>query len=51
LGHPSDARVTRHIYADTQSPWDHVCEDLPKLAAQDDELQIDLLRAELSPDS
>lgn len=30
LDNPSAARVTSHIYADTQLPWYKVCEDLPK---------------------
>ena len=50
LDRPQDARMSRHIYADTQLPWYDVCEGLPKLQAADAELLIDLLRAELSPD-
>ena len=51
LDRPSVARVTRHIYADTQLPWYHVCEDLPKLTEQDAGHLIDLLRQEVTPDA
>ena len=50
LDHPAEARVTRHIYADTQLPWYHVCEELPKLTEHDAELLIELLRAEHCPE-
>ncbi len=50
LDRPAEARVTRHIYADTQLPWYHTCEDLPKLTEDDADRLIDLLRAELRPD-
>jgi hypothetical protein len=49
LDRPQDARMSRHIYADTQVPWYKVCEDLPKLKAEDAELLIELLRNELTP--
>lgn len=50
LDRPQDARMSRHIYADTQLPWYEVCEGLPKLKGADAEVLIDLLRTELSPD-
>ena len=50
LDHPAEARMTRHIFADTQLPWYDVCADLPKLEAADVGLLIDQLRAELKPD-
>ncbi len=50
LDRPAEARVTRHIYADTQLPWYHTCEDLPKLTEDDADRLLDLLRAELRPD-
>jgi hypothetical protein len=50
LDRPQDARMSRHIYADTQLPWYKVCEDLPKLGADDAELLIALLRKEVIPD-
>jgi hypothetical protein len=50
LDRPQDARMSRHIYADTQLPWYRVCEDLPKLKAEDAELLIRLLEAALTPD-
>jgi hypothetical protein len=49
LDRPQDARMSRHIYADTQLPWYKVCEDLPKLGADDAELLIALLRKEVTP--
>lgn len=51
LDKPAEARVTRHIYADTQLPWYHVCENLPKLTEEHGELLIELLRQELRPDT
>jgi hypothetical protein len=50
LDRPQDARMSRHIYADTQLPWYKVCEDLPKLKEEDAELLIRLLKEELTPD-
>ena len=50
LDRPADARVTRHIYTDTQLPWYHVCEDLPKLTETDAERLTELLKQELRPD-
>ncbi len=50
LDRPAEARDTRHICADTQSPWYRVCEDLPKFGAGDAEALIDTLRRELRPD-
>lgn len=47
LDKPAEARVTRHIYADTQLPWYHACEGLPKLTGKDAEALIDVLRQEL----
>ncbi|MDP3194543.1 GFA family protein [Tabrizicola sp.] len=45
LDRPADARMTRHIYADTQLPWYKVCEDLPKLTVSDaDRLLVELAR-------
>ncbi|MCB2137087.1 MAG: GFA family protein [Rhodobacteraceae bacterium] len=49
LDRPAEARVSRHIYADTQLPWYRVCEDLPKLEADDAEALIEILRDELRP--
>lgn len=50
LDRPAEARMTRHIYADTQLPWYHVCEDLPKLTGQDADALIEMLRQEHRPD-
>ncbi len=49
LDKPAEARVTRHIYADTQLPWYRVCEELPKLTERDAEALTELLRQELRP--
>ncbi len=35
LDRPTEARVTCHMYADTQLPWYKVCEDLPKFTEHD----------------
>jgi hypothetical protein len=51
LDRPQEAQMTRHICADTQLPWYQVCEDLPKLGADDAELLVATLRAELRPGS
>ncbi|MEZ5912401.1 MAG: GFA family protein [Paracoccaceae bacterium] len=50
LDHPELARVTRHIYADTQLPWYLLCDDLPKLTEADADHLIAMLREELQPD-
>ena len=49
LDRPSEARMTRHIYADTQLPWYQVCEDLPKLVADDADRLLEQLRQEVQP--
>jgi hypothetical protein len=38
------ARVTCHIYADSQLPWYRVCEDLPKFTEADADAMMDFLR-------
>ncbi|CAN1575377.1 COG3791 Uncharacterized conserved protein [Paracoccaceae bacterium] len=50
LDHPEDARVTRHICADTQLSWYDPCADLPKLVADQADLLVATLRAEVQPD-
>ena len=49
LDRPSEARMTQHIYADTQLPWYQVCEDLPKLVADDADRLLEQLRQEVQP--
>lgn len=49
LDRPSEARMTRHIYADTQLPWYQVCEDLPKLVADDADRLLEQLWQEVQP--
>ena len=44
LDDPAAARVTCHIYADTQLPWYKVCEDLPKFGENDVDAMMDFLR-------
>lgn len=46
LDQPQEARVTRHIYADTQLPWYQACEDLPKFVAADAERLNAIFREE-----
>ncbi|WP_181171710.1 GFA family protein [Mesorhizobium sp. B2-6-7] len=50
LDRPDEARVTRHIYTDTQLSWYRVCEELPKLTESDAGRLIELLRDELRPE-
>lgn len=49
LDAPQEARMTRHIHADTRLPWYTACEDLPKLASADNTHLIAELRAEVAP--
>jgi hypothetical protein len=47
LDRPAEARVTRHICADTQLPWYRLCDDLPKLTAAQSDLLLDQLAREV----
>ncbi len=49
LDRPQDARVTRHICADTQLPWYRVCEDLPKFTAAENDRVNALYRLDVTP--
>jgi hypothetical protein len=51
LDNAGEARVTRHIYADTQLPWYRICDDLPKLTEKDASLLLELLLQESNPES
>ena len=51
LDNPAEARMTRHIYADTQLPWYKLCEDLPKLVSGDLDQLTAMLRHEVGLDS
>ena len=44
LDDPSEARMTCHIYADTQLPWYRICEDLPKFAEKDADAMLKFIR-------
>ena len=44
LDNPADARVTSHIYADTQLPWYNPCEGLPKFTAADEDEMMAFIR-------
>jgi hypothetical protein len=44
LDQPAAARMTCHIYADTQLPWYRVCEDLPKFTESDADAMMDFIR-------
>jgi hypothetical protein len=46
LDEPSDARVTCHIYADTQLPWYRACEDLPKFTETDAEAMLKFIKVD-----
>lgn len=50
LDRPGEARMTRHICADTQLGWYDPCPELPKLVADEADLLIETLRAELRPE-
>ncbi len=50
LDQPEDARMTRHICADTQLSWYDPCPALPKLGADQADLLVATLRAEVQPD-
>ena len=50
LDQPEDARMTRHICADTQLSWYDPCAHLPKLIADQADLLVATLRAEVQPD-
>ena len=50
LDRPEAARMSRHICADTQLSWYDPCPDLPKLVANQADLLIATLRAELQPE-
>jgi hypothetical protein len=47
LDQAEEARMTRHIFADTQLPWYRVCEELPKLNSDDADALVNLLRQEM----
>lgn len=44
LDDPSSARITCHIYADTQLPWFRLCEELPKFTEADEQAMMDFIR-------
>ncbi len=50
LDRPGEARMTGHICADTQLGWYDPCPELPKLVADEADLLIEALRAELRPE-
>ena len=43
LDNPSEARMTCHIYADTQLPWYTVCEDLSKFTENDEAAMLEFI--------
>lgn len=45
---PGEARMTRHIYAETALPWYRPCDDLPRYEGKDAERLIEELRQEAS---
>lgn len=50
LDRPGDARMTRHICADTQLGWYRLAEDLPKFTSDEADRLVDMLRAEVMPE-
>jgi hypothetical protein len=44
LDDPSEARITCHIYADTQLPWYKIAEDLPKFAEKDFDAMMEFIK-------
>lgn len=44
LDNPSEARMTCHIYVDTQLPWYNICEDLPKFTEKDADAMIEFIK-------
>jgi len=51
LDSPGDARISRHIFTDTQLPWYRVCEDLPRLTEADAERLTEMLWDEVGPEA
>lgn len=49
LDRPDEARMTRHICADTQLSWYQLAQDLPKFTADQGDHLIEVLRAEVLP--
>ena len=50
LDNPGDARMTRHICADTRLPWYDLAPGLPSLTSDQGDILVDQLRAEVQPD-
>jgi hypothetical protein len=50
LDNPADARVTFHMCTDTQLPWYHACEDLPKFTEATAEDMIAFIKAQVKPE-
>ena len=44
LDNPTEARMTCHIYADTQLPWYRICEELPKFAEKDLDAMVKFIK-------
>jgi hypothetical protein len=44
LDDPSVARMTCHVYADTQLPWYTLCEDLPKFTESEAEAMLKFIK-------
>jgi hypothetical protein len=44
LDRPAEARVTCHMYADSQLPWYRICEDLPKFTEADEDAMMEFIR-------
>lgn len=44
LDNPAEARMTCHIYADTQLPWYRLCEDLPMFTQADEQAMMEFIK-------
>lgn len=49
LDNPAEARVTSHIYADTQLPWYQPCEHLPKFTEETSAAMLEFFRQQVAP--
>lgn len=50
LDNAAEARVTCHIYADTQLPWYHACESLPKFTEETADAMMAFMQEQVKPD-
>ena len=51
LDNRRDVELTRHIYVDTQMPWNRMSEDLPRFAEPDMETVMEMWMKERSAET